>query len=84
MKNFNQMKVSKKEKQMQICHPNAAGIDIGATKHYVAALPGIAEEKVRSFGCFTRDLYELLQWLRECKVDAVAMESTSIYWAPLF
>jgi transposase len=78
------MKVSKKERQMQICHPNAAGIDIGATKHYVAVPPGITEEHVRSFGCFTQDLYELLHWLRECKVDTVAMESTSIYWIPLF
>jgi transposase len=78
------MNVSKKEKQMEVCHPNAAGIDIGATKHYVAVPPGRAKENVRSFGCFTEDLYALLSWLKECKVDTVAMESTSIYWIPVF
>ncbi len=78
------MNVSKKEKQMQICHPDAAGIDIGATKHYVAVPSDRTKENVRSFGCFTEDLYELLYWLKECKVDTVAMESTSIYWIPLF
>jgi transposase len=78
------MKKSKKEEGLSICHPNAAGIDIGSVKHYVAVPPGRSAERVRFFGCFTEDLYELLKWLQECKIDTVAMESTSVYWIPLF
>lgn len=78
------MGTTKKEKGMYICHPNAAGIDIGATKHYVAVPSDRAKENVRSFGCFTADLYELMHWLKECRIDTVAMESTSVYWIPVF
>ena len=59
-------------------------IDIGSVKHYVAVPSGRSTERVRSFGCFTEDLYGLLRWLQECKIDTVAMESTSVYWIPLF
>ncbi len=78
------MKKLKKEDGLSICHPNAAGIDVGSVKHYVAVPSGRSGERVRYFGCFTEDLYELLRWLQECKIDTVAMESTSVYWIPLF
>ncbi len=78
------MKKLRKETGLSICHPNAAGIDIGSVKHYVAVPSGRPGERVRSFGCFTEDLYDLLRWLQECKIDTVAMESTSVYWIPLF
>ena len=78
------MNSSRKGKVMEICHPNAAGIDIGSVKHYVAVPDDRAKENVKSFGCFTADLYELVKWLKECKIDTVAMESTSVYWIPLF
>lgn len=65
---------------------NAAGIDIGATTHYVAVPPGRAPEgkDVRSFASFTADLYALAAWLKKCNIDTVAMESTGVYWIPLF
>jgi transposase len=69
---------------MKVMHPNASGIDIGATKHYVAAPKDRSPEPVRSFGCFTEDLDELVNWLKSCKIDTVAMESTFVYWFPLY
>jgi transposase len=67
-------------------HLNAAGIDIGAATHYVAVPPGRDPEgkDVRSFATFTADLYQLAQWLKECEIDKVAMESTGVYWIALF
>ena len=64
----------------------AAGIDIGATCHY-AAVPSGADpggQDVREFGAFTTDLYALADWLQICGVKTVAMESTGVYWIPLY
>lgn len=69
---------------LQQIQPNAAGIDIGAEEIYVCVPTGRAEERIRVFPTFTRDLHELSQWLVACGVQTVAMESTSIYWIPLF
>src|SRR5215471_8067284 len=63
---------------------HAAGIDIGAERHYVAAPPGSTEHPVREFGVFTKDLYDIANWLRECGVVTVAMESTGVYWVPIY
>lgn len=63
---------------------NAAGIDIGATVHFVAVPEGRDPSPVRSFGTFTADLEALADWLIECGVDTVAMEATGVYWIPLF
>lgn len=65
---------------------NAAGIDIGAEVHYVAVPEGRDPEgqDVRSFGTFTSDLYAIADWLKQCRIDTVAMESTGVYWIPLF
>jgi len=65
---------------------HAAGVDIGATSHYVAVPPGRAPEggDVRAFGAFTADLYLLAEWLIQCGIETVAMESTGVYWIPLF
>jgi transposase len=65
---------------------NAAGIDIGATSHYVAVPHGRDPEgcDVRAFGAFTADLHALAAWLTRCGIDTVAMESTGVYWIPLF
>jgi len=62
----------------------AAGIDIGSASHFVAVPEGCATESVREFKSFTADLYELAAWLKECKVTTVAMESTGVYWIPLY
>ena len=63
---------------------NAAGIDLGATSHYVAVPADRAEQPVGEFEAFTADLYRLADWLTECSVDTVVMESTGVYWIPLF
>ena len=65
-------------------HLHAAGIDIGAREIYVAAPPGACPRPVRAFPTFTEDLHALRDWLRQCQVTTVAMESTGVYWIPLF
>ncbi|MGC9198655.1 MAG: IS1634 family transposase [Acidobacteriaceae bacterium] len=69
---------------MPILKPQAAGIDIGATVIYVAVNPECDLQPVRRFDTFTDDLHRLADWLRPCNVDSVAMESTGVYWIPLF
>lgn len=70
--------------ELKHVHLNAAGIDIGATSHFVAVPEGRSKENVREFQTFTSDLYALANWLTECNVKTVAMESTGVYWIPLF
>lgn len=69
---------------LPVIRPNAAGIDIGATEIYVAVPADRAEQCVRAFPSFTQDLYALADWLEECGISTVAMESTGVYWIPLF
>jgi len=69
---------------LSVIRPNAAGIDIGDTLHAVAVPPGRDKEQVRIFGAFTCDLLSIIKWLLHCKVDTVAMESTGVYWKPLY
>lgn len=69
---------------LQLTHPNAAGIDIGSAAHFVAVPPDRDDEPVREFASFTADLQRLADWLTACGVDTVAMESTGVYWIPLF
>jgi transposase len=69
---------------MEMINPNAAGIDVGSEEHWVAVPEDRDEQPVRSFGCFTADLHALADWLEQCGIETVAMESTSVYWIPLF
>ena len=62
----------------------AAGIDIGSESHFVAVPEGCDEQSVREFKSFTPDLYELCNWLKKCDIKTVAMESTGVYWIPLY
>jgi len=64
--------------------PDAAGIDCGATSHYVAVPEGRDPQPVRAFRTFTADLYRLADWLVQCGIKTVAMESTGVYWIPLY
>jgi transposase len=74
----------KKKSGFPVLYPNAAGIDIASREHYVAVNPAVNEHPIRSFDCFTEDLYAIANWLLECKVDTVAMEATGIYWISLY
>ena len=69
---------------MPVVNVNAAGIDVSATMHAVAVPPGRDMENVREFGAFTEDLVAIADWLKQCKVDTVAMESTGVYWRQLY
>jgi transposase len=75
---------SKVSRNLTMLNPNAAGIDVGASEHYVAVPAERDEQPVRCFGAFTEDLHRLAQWLRQCGVRTVAMESTGVYWIPLY
>lgn len=63
---------------------HAAGIDVGASDHWVAVPADRDEQPVRRFGTFTADLYAIAQWLEQCRIETVVLESTGIYWIPLF
>jgi transposase len=78
------VKASKSRAALTITHPNAAGIDIGSASHFVAVPPDRDDEPVREFPVFTVDLNALAGWLKTCGVDTVAMESTGVYWIPLY
>jgi transposase len=67
-----------------VLEPNAAGIDIGAREMYVAVPPDRDPDPVRVFETFTNGLQALVKWLQQCRITTVAMESTGVYWIPLF
>ena len=77
-------KSSAKPEGLSQLNLNAAGIDVGATSHFVAVPADRAEQPVQEFEAFTADLYRLADWLAECGVETVVMESTGVYWIPLF
>lgn len=83
-----QKKVVKKNnklpKHLQDINHYAAGIDVGSRSHFVAVPEGADEQAVREFSTFTGDLERLAEWLIACGVTTVAMESTGIYWIPVF
>ena len=72
------------QEKFECINPNAAGIDIGSSEHWVCVPPQRTSENVRRFGCFTPDLMTMVQWLLDCKVDTVAMEATGVYWIPTY
>lgn len=83
--------MSKKESPQELLNSNlplinlnAAGIDIGADRHWVSVPVDRDENPVRSFGCFTAELYAMADWLKQCHIETVAMESTGVYWIPVF
>ena len=68
---------------LPVLNLDASGIDIGATEIYVAVPADRDPESVRMFATFTQDLNQLADWLQQCKIRTVAMESTGVYWIPL-
>jgi transposase len=71
-------------KHLEHINQMAAGIDIGSRSHFVAVPEGCTEHCVREFKSFTTDLLELAEWLQSCNITTVAMESTGVYWIPLY
>src|SRR5262249_29277386 len=74
----------KPQPALTVKNPRAAGIDIHDGVHWVAVPPDCDPEPVRRFDTFTADLETLADWLTACGVDTVAMESTGVYWIPLY
>ena len=70
--------------ELTVQHPDAAGIDIGGKSHFVAVPPGRGDTPVREFGCFTEDLHAMAAWLLALGITIVALESTGVYWVPVF
>jgi transposase len=82
-------KKSKASKSVQIqglplIHPHAAGIDVGAKEHVVAVPCDRDSQPIRTFEAFTPELHELAAWLKRCRIQTVALESTGIYWISLY
>ena len=77
-------KPGKLDRSLPELKPNAAGIDMGAREIFVAVPADREVESVRSFPTFTEDLHRLADWLQHCRIEDVAMESTGVYWIPLF
>ncbi len=69
---------------LEVVHSQAAGIDVGNGAHYVAVRPDRDPKPVRRFECFTADLHRLADWLQSCGVKTVALQSTGVYWIPLY
>jgi transposase len=76
-------RVAAGDPSLQIVHPDAAGIDVGNASHFVAVPGGRDEQPVREFGCWTADLHKMAEWLVECGIRTVAMQSTGVYWVAL-
>lgn len=72
------------QQPLEMINPHAAGIDIGSERHWVAVPSACSQEPVRSFGCFTADLHAMAQWLKNCGIKTIAMESTGVYWIAPF
>jgi transposase len=70
--------------ELPVLHPDAAGIDVGASELYVAVSADRDPQPIRKFPTFTRDLNALADWLQQCGIRSVAMESTSVYWIPVY
>jgi transposase len=77
-------KIQSDELRLEVVHPDAAGIDIGNESHYVAVPPTRDSESVRRFGCTTAELKEMADWLKQCGIRTVAMQSTGVYWIAVY
>jgi transposase len=77
-------KIQSEDISLEVIHPDAAGIDIGNESHYVAVPPARDSEPVRRFGCTTAELKAMANWLKQCGVRTVAMQSTGVYWIAVY
>src|SRR5438876_4557723 len=77
-------KIQSEEISLEVIHPDAAGIDIGNEFHYVAVPPSRDGQPVRRFGCTTAELKAMADWLKQCGIRTVAMQSTGVYWIAVF
>jgi hypothetical protein len=76
--------IQSEDLSLEVVHPDAAGIDIGNESHYVAVPPSRDSQPVRRFGCTTGELKARANWLKQCRIQTVAMQSTGVYWIAVF
>src|ERR1700741_5061949 len=77
-------KIQSEDISLKLIHPDAAGIDIGNESHYVAVPPSRDSQPVRRFGCTTAELKAMTDWLKQCGIRTIAMQSTSVYWVAVY
>jgi transposase len=77
-------KIQSQDLSLEVVHPDAAGIDIGNESHYVAVPPSRDSQAVRRFGCTTVDLKAMAHWLKQCRIQTIAMQSTGVYWIAVY
>jgi hypothetical protein len=77
-------KIQSEDLTLEVVHPDAAGIDIGNESHYVAVPPTRDSQPVRRFGCTTSELKAMADWLKQHRIQTVAMQSTGVYWIAVF
>jgi len=77
-------KIQSADLRLEVVHPNAGGIDIGNESHYVAVPPDRDSQPVQRFGCTTAELKAMADWLKQCGICTVAMQSTGVYWIAVF
>lgn len=69
---------------LEIVNRNVAGIDVGNESHFVAVAPGRDARPVQEFGSWTAAVEHMAEWLKSCGIETVVMQSTGVYWIPLF
>jgi len=69
---------------LPVLFPDTAGIDIGSKSHFVAVPSERDSDPVREFSTFTADLHRMVNWLKNCKIKTIIMESTGVFWIPAF
>ena len=77
-------KIQSEDLSLEMVHPDAAGIDIGNETHYVAVPPRRDSQRVRRFGCTTAELKAMAEWLKQCRIQTIAMQSTGVYWIAVY
>lgn len=83
-KRSKRIRIPRNVERLEVIHPRAAGIDVGSKSHFVAVSPQLCEDSVREFSALTPGLRELVDWLTDLGVTSVVMESTGVYWVPLY
>jgi transposase len=77
-------KIQSEDLRLEVVHPDSAGIDIGNESHYVAVPPNRDSQPVRCFGCTTAQLKAMADWLKQCGIRTIAMQSTGVYWIAVY
>jgi transposase len=77
-------KIQSEDLSLEVLHPDAAGIDVGNESHYASVPPSRDSQPVREFECTTAELKAMADWLKQCRIRTVAMQSTGVYWVAVY